>query len=69
MFHCVAICRQVIENMSGQGNTIGGTFAELRAIIDLVHDKSRVGICIDTCHAFAAGQNDFNFAVVQVVSS
>lgn len=46
----------VIENMSGQGNTIGGSFAELGGIIDLVHEKSRVGVCLDTCHAFAAGK-------------
>ncbi|XP_078609866.1 putative endonuclease 4 isoform X2 [Branchiostoma floridae x Branchiostoma japonicum] len=47
----------VIENMSCQGNTVGGKFAELRGIIDRVKDKSRVGVCIDTCHAFAAGYN------------
>ncbi|KAK7512964.1 xylose isomerase-like protein [Phyllosticta citriasiana] len=37
------------------GNTIGGTFEELRAIIDQVSDKTRVGVCLDTCHVFAAG--------------
>lgn len=45
----------VLENMSCQGNTIGGKFEELRDIIDQVQDKSRVGVCLDTCHAFAAG--------------
>ncbi|VDN53371.1 unnamed protein product [Dracunculus medinensis] len=45
----------VIETMAGQGNTIGGTFEELHEIIDLVSDKNRVGVCIDTCHIFAAG--------------
>ena len=45
----------VIENMSCQGNTIGGKFTELRGIIDRVKDKSRMGVCLDTCHAFAAG--------------
>lgn len=45
----------VIENMSCQGNTVGGKFEELRGIIDKVKDKSRVGVCLDTCHAFAAG--------------
>jgi len=45
----------LLENMSRQGNTIGGDFQELRAIIDLVEDQSRIGICFDTCHAFAAG--------------
>ncbi|XP_076373071.1 putative endonuclease 4 isoform X3 [Tachypleus tridentatus] len=45
----------VLENMSCQGNTVGGKFEELRKIIEKVKDKSRVGICLDTCHAFAAG--------------
>ncbi|XP_017560979.1 probable endonuclease 4 isoform X1 [Pygocentrus nattereri] len=45
----------VLENMSGQGSTVGGQFNELKSIIDLVRDKTRVGVCLDTCHAFAAG--------------
>ncbi|KAI1814071.1 xylose isomerase-like protein [Poronia punctata] len=45
----------VLENMAGQGNVIGSTFEDLRDIIALVEDKGRVGVCIDTCHAFAAG--------------
>nr|XP_033785326.1 probable endonuclease 4 isoform X2 [Geotrypetes seraphini] len=45
----------VLENMSCQGTTIGGKFEELRGIIDRVQDKSRIGVCLDTCHAFAAG--------------
>ncbi|KAI0842165.1 AP endonuclease [Hypoxylon sp. FL0890] len=45
----------VLENMAGQGNVIGSRFEDLRDIIELVEDKSRVGVCIDTCHAFAAG--------------
>lgn len=45
----------LLENMAGQGNVIGGRFEELRDIIADVEDKSRVGVCIDTCHAFAAG--------------
>ncbi|XP_048870980.1 probable endonuclease 4 isoform X7 [Brienomyrus brachyistius] len=45
----------VLENMSGQGSTVGGQLSELRGIIDKVRDKSRVGVCLDTCHAFAAG--------------
>ncbi|KPP66087.1 DNA-(apurinic or apyrimidinic site) lyase-like [Scleropages formosus] len=45
----------VLENMSGQGSTVGGQFSELRTIIDRVRDQSRVGVCLDTCHAFAAG--------------
>ncbi|OCT85533.1 probable endonuclease 4 isoform X2 [Xenopus laevis] len=47
----------VLENMSCQGSTVGGLFEELRGIIDLVVDKSRIGVCLDTCHAFAAGHD------------
>jgi AP endonuclease-1 len=47
----------VIENMCCQGGTVGGKFEELRGIIDLVNDKSRIGVCLDTCHAFAAGND------------
>ncbi|KAK1155440.1 putative endonuclease 4 isoform X1, partial [Acipenser oxyrinchus oxyrinchus] len=46
-----------LENMSCQGNTVGGKFSELRGIIDRVKDKSRIGVCLDTCHAFAAGHD------------
>lgn len=45
----------VIENTAGQGSNLGYSFEQLAAIIDQVDDKSRVGVCIDTCHAFAAG--------------
>ncbi|EUC37328.1 hypothetical protein COCCADRAFT_33421 [Bipolaris zeicola 26-R-13] len=45
----------VLETMATLGNTIGGTFSDLAAIIKLVEDKSRVGVCLDTCHVFAAG--------------
>ena len=45
----------VLENTAGQGTNVGYRFEHLRAIIDLVDDKSRVGVCIDTQHAFAAG--------------
>jgi AP endonuclease-1 len=45
----------VIENMAGTGNVIGSQFSELKGIIDRVEDKTRVGVCLDTCHAFAAG--------------
>lgn len=45
----------VIENTAGQGTSTGFKFEYLAAIIDGVEDKSRVGVCIDTCHAFAAG--------------
>jgi deoxyribonuclease-4 len=45
----------VLENTAGQGTNVGYRFEHLAAIIDMVADKSRVGVCIDTCHAFAAG--------------
>lgn len=45
----------VIENTAGQGTALGYTFEQLAEIIDQVEDKSRVGVCIDTCHAWAAG--------------
>jgi len=45
----------VIENTAGQGTTLGYTFEHLAAIIEGVEDKSRVGVCLDTCHTFTAG--------------
>jgi len=45
----------VIENTAGQGSNLGWSFEHLAQIIDGVTDKSRVGVCLDTCHAFAAG--------------
>lgn len=45
----------VIENTAGQGSNMGRSFYQIKYIIDRVEDKSRVGVCIDTCHAFAAG--------------
>lgn len=45
----------VIENTAGQGSNLGFRFEHLAYLIDRVQDKSRVGVCIDTCHAFAAG--------------
>ena len=45
----------VIENMAGGGTTVGNKFEDLAAIIEQIDDKERVGVCIDTCHAFAAG--------------
>ncbi len=45
----------VIETTAGQGSNVGYRFEHLRTLIDLVEDKSRVGVCIDTCHIFAAG--------------
>lgn len=47
--------KAVIESTAGQGSNLGFSFEHLAAIIDRVEDKSRVGICIDTCHTWAAG--------------
>ena len=45
----------VIENTAGQGTNLGHKFEQIRFIIDNVEDKSRVGVCIDTCHAYTSG--------------
>ena len=45
----------VIENTAGQGSHLGFTFEQIASMIAQVGDKSRVGVCIDTCHAFTAG--------------
>lgn len=45
----------VIENTAGQGSNLGWRFEHLAHIIDKIEDKSRVGVCIDTCHMFTAG--------------
>ena len=47
--------KAVIENTAGQGSNLGFSFAQIARIIDGVEDKERVGVCIDSCHAFAAG--------------
>ena len=53
----------VIENTAGQGTNMGFAFEQIAAIIDNIKDKTRVGVCIDTCHAFSAGydlKNNFD---------
>ena len=45
----------VIENTAGQGTNLGFSFYQIKQIINGVADKSRVGVCIDTCHAYSAG--------------
>lgn len=50
----------VIENTAGQGSKLGSEFWQLRYIIDRVNDKSRVGICLDTCHTYTAGYDIVN---------
>lgn len=50
----------VIENTAGQGSNVGNEFWQLKHIIDRVEDKSRVGVCLDTCHTFTAGYDIVN---------
>ena len=45
----------VLENTAGQGSNLGYQFSQLAEIMEQVKDQSRVGVCIDTCHSFAAG--------------
>jgi len=45
----------VLENTAGQGSNVGYRFEHLAEIIEMVKDKSRIGVCLDTCHMFAAG--------------
>ncbi|SFZ97518.1 Endonuclease IV [hydrothermal vent metagenome] len=45
----------IIENTAGQGSNLGYKFEHLAHIIDRIEDKSRVGVCLDTCHTFTAG--------------
>lgn len=50
----------VIENTAGQGSNVGNEFWQLKYIIDRVDDKSRVGICLDTCHTYTSGYDIVN---------
>jgi deoxyribonuclease-4 len=45
----------LLENTAGTKNSMGSTFEEIRRIIDGVGEKKRIGVCLDTAHAFAAG--------------
>jgi deoxyribonuclease-4 len=45
----------LLENTAGQGSTLGHRFEELAAIVEQIKDSNRIGVCLDTCHAFAAG--------------
>lgn len=47
--------KAVIENTAGQGSNLGHTFEQIAHIVDRVEDKTRVGVCVDTCHTLAAG--------------
>lgn len=50
----------IIENTAGEGNKAGASFEEISEIIKGVKSKDRVGVCVDTCHAFAAGYDLVN---------
>lgn len=50
----------LLETMAGKGSEIGGSFEELKAIIDGVHEKDKIGICMDTCHVSDAGYDIIN---------
>ena len=45
----------LLENTAGQGTEIGNTFEQIQKIINRVHQKGRIGVCLDTAHAFEAG--------------
>ena len=45
----------LLENTAGEKNSIGSSFEHIRSIVEKVTDEGRIGICFDTCHAFAAG--------------
>lgn len=45
----------LLETMAGKGSEIGGKFEELRSILDLVEQRDRIGVCLDTCHVYDAG--------------
>jgi deoxyribonuclease-4 len=45
----------VIENTAGQGSNLGHTFEQIAYLIQRIEDKSRIGVCLDTCHAFVSG--------------
>ncbi len=47
----------VVENTAGQGGAVGRTFEELAYLLDRIEDPSRAGVCLDTCHLFAAGHD------------
>jgi deoxyribonuclease-4 len=48
-------CGHARTTPGAQGNSVGHSFEQLRYIMDRVQDKSRIGVCLDTCHLFAAG--------------
>jgi deoxyribonuclease IV len=59
----------VVENTAGQGTNVGYRFEQLASIIDMVEDKSRVGVCLDTCHLFASGYDLHSSAATEATFS
>jgi len=58
----------LLETMSGHGSEIGGTFEQIAALIDRIDRKEKLGVCLDTCHVFAAGydvRNDLDGVVAE----
>jgi deoxyribonuclease IV len=47
--------RILLENMAGQKNSVGARFEEIKGILDRIKENDRVGVCVDSCHIFAAG--------------
>ncbi|WP_320046491.1 deoxyribonuclease IV [uncultured Ilyobacter sp.] len=45
----------ILENTAGQGSNLGNRFEDLAYVIERIYDKSRIGVCLDTCHTLAAG--------------
>jgi deoxyribonuclease-4 len=45
----------LLENTAGQGTSLGGRFEELGAMLELIDEKERMGVCLDTCHAYSSG--------------
>ena len=50
----------LLETMAGKGSEVGGTFEEIRAIIDLVEYRDKVGVCLDSCHVWDGGYDIVN---------
>lgn len=50
----------LLETMAGKGSEVGSRFEEIRAIIDRIQEKDRLGVCLDTCHVFSAGYDIVN---------
>ena len=53
--------RVLLETMAGKGSEIGSKLEEIKAIIDLVEEKDKIGVCLDTCHLSDAGYDISNF--------